>query len=109
MNILDRYIVRTILGSVLLVTAVLLVLGALFIFIDEQDEIGSGRYTALEALWFTLLNLPQFAFELLPIAALIGALIGLGSLARGSELTVIRATGISIARLAGIACSLAWC
>ncbi|MBS0365586.1 MAG: LPS export ABC transporter permease LptG [Proteobacteria bacterium] len=102
MNILDRYIVRSILGSVLLVLAVLLVLGALFVFIDQQDDIGVGGYTAGSALWFTLLNLPQQAYELLPIAALIGSLLGLGSLARGSELTVIRATGISVVRLAGM-------
>ena len=102
MIILDRYIVRTILGSVLMVGAALLMLGALFIFIGEQDDIGSGGYTALGALWYTLLNLPIFAFDLLPIVALIGSLIGLGSLARGSEITVVRATGISIAHLAGI-------
>jgi lipopolysaccharide export system permease protein len=103
MNILDRYIVRSILGFVFLVMAVVLLLGALFVFIDQQDDIGVGHYTALEALWFTLLNLPQQAFELLPITVLIGSLLGLGSLARGSELTVIRATGISIVRLAGAA------
>jgi lipopolysaccharide export system permease protein len=103
MSILDRYIVRAILGAVLLVMLVLLVLGALFVFIDQQDDVGSGRYNELAALWYTLLNLPQLAYELLPITALIGSLLGLGSLARGSELTVIRATGVSIARLAGIA------
>ena len=53
----------------------------------------SGTTRRSSALWFTLLNLPQQAFELLPITALIGSLLGLGSLARGSELTVIRATG----------------
>src|ERR1700724_1164888 len=103
MSVLDRYIVRAILGSVLLVMLVLLALGALFVFIDQQDDIGTGHYTALGAFWYTLLNLPQLAYELLPITALIGALLGLGSLARGSELTVIRATGVSIARLAGAA------
>jgi lipopolysaccharide export system permease protein len=101
-NILDRYIVRTVLGSVLMVVCVLLILGALVTFIDQQKDIGSGHYTSLSALWFTALNLPLLAFEILPIAGLIGALLGLGTLARGSELTVIRATGISIARLAGI-------
>jgi lipopolysaccharide export system permease protein len=100
-SILDRYLIRSIIGSALLVMSVLLVLGALFVFIDQQQDIGVGRYTALNALWFTLLNVPQQAFELLPIAALIGSLLGLGSLARGSELTVIRATGISVARIAG--------
>ena len=103
MSVLDRYIVRAILGTVLMVMAVLLVLGALFVFIDQQDDVGVGQYTALGALWYSLLNLPQLAYELLPITALIGALLGLGSLARGSELTVIRATGVSVARLASIA------
>ena len=103
MNILDRYVMRSILGSVLLVASVLLVLGALFIFIDQQEDIGSGNYTAIAAVWYTLLSLPQQVFELLPITALIGSLLGLGSLARGSELTVIRATGVSIAHLAGMA------
>ena len=103
MSVLDRYIVRSILGAVLLVMMVLLVLGALFMFIDQQDDVGIGHYTALDAFWYTLLNLPQLAYELLPITALIGSLLGLGSLARGSELTVIRATGVSVARLAGIA------
>ena len=103
MSVLDRYIVRTILGAVALVMAVLLVLGALFVFIDQQKDIGVGHYTALDALWYSLLNLPQQAYELMPITALIGSLLGLGSLARGSELTVIRATGVSVARLASFA------
>jgi lipopolysaccharide export system permease protein len=103
MTILDRYIVRSILGFVFLVMAVVLVLGGLFVFIDQQDDIGVGHYTAIEAMYYTLLNLPQQAFELLPITVLIGSLLGLGSLARGSELTVIRATGVSIVRLSGAA------
>jgi len=102
-SVLDRYIVRAILGTVLMVMVVFLVLGALFVFIDQQKDIGIGHYTTIDALWYSLLNLPQQAYELLPITALIGSLLGLGSLARGSELTVIRATGVSVARLASIA------
>jgi lipopolysaccharide export system permease protein len=102
-SVLDRYIVRAILSAVSLVMLVFLVLGALFVFIDQQDDVGTGRYTEFGAFLYTLLNLPQLAYEILPITALIGALLGLGALARGSELTVIRATGVSIARLAGIA------
>ena len=103
MTVLDRYIVRTIIGSTLLVLSVFLVLLGLFVFIDQQDDIGVGHYSALSALWFTLLNLPQQAYELLPITALIGSLLGLGSLARGSELVVVRATGVSTQRIAGAA------
>jgi len=103
MTILDRYLVRAVLGSVALVMAVLLVLVGLLTFIGEQDDIGVGSYTALDAFWYVLLGLPQLAWELLPIGALIGALVGLGAVARGSELTVIRATGVSVARIAGSA------
>src|SRR2546430_4105832 len=87
MSVLDRYVVRAILSSVLLVMLVVLVLGALFVFIDQQDDIGTGHYTALGAFWYTLLNMPQLAYELLPITALIGSLLGLGSLARSEEHT----------------------
>ena len=52
------------------------VLGALWLFIGQQDDIGHGNYTALDAFWFTLLNLPQQAYEVLPIGVLIGSLLG---------------------------------
>jgi lipopolysaccharide export system permease protein len=100
MGLLDRYLIRAILGSVALVMAVLLVLGGLFLFIGQQDDIGVGGYSASQAFLFVLFNLPQQAWELLPIAALIGSLLGLGALARGSEITVMRATGASPWRLA---------
>lgn len=100
MRQLDGYIVRAILGPVAMVTAVVLVLSGLFLFIGQQDDIGRGSYTALDAAKYVLLNLPEQAWALLPVSALIGALMGLGALARGSEITVIRAAGISPARIA---------
>ncbi len=101
MSILDRYILRAIVGAVALVMGVFLTLGALFLFIQQQDDIGVGHYTSVEALGFVLLNLPQQFYQLLPVGALVGSLLGLGNLARGSELTVMRAAGISVGRIAG--------
>jgi lipopolysaccharide export system permease protein len=100
MNIIDRYIAGTVVAYSALVMGVLLTLGGLFVFIGQQDDIGVGNYGAADALLFSVLNLPQQAFELMPIAVLIGALLGMGALARGSELAVLRASGVSIARLA---------
>jgi lipopolysaccharide export system permease protein len=99
-NILDRYLYRTVLVYTGMAMAVLLTLGALFLFISEQSDIGVGSYSAGDAFLFTLLNLPLQAFELLPIGALIGALMGLGHLASGSELVVTRASGVSVWRIA---------
>lgn len=97
-GVLARYIVRTVLGYTALVMLVLLALGALFLFIGEQDDIGVGRYTATQALLYVGLNLPSYLFEMLPVAALIGGLLGLGNLARGSELIAMRAAGVTTAR-----------
>jgi lipopolysaccharide export system permease protein len=99
-NILDRYLYRTVLVYTCMAMALLLVLGALVLFIGQQNDIGVGSYSAGDAFLFTLLNMPQTAFELLPIGAMIGALMGLGHLAAGSELVVTRASGVSVWRIA---------
>jgi len=99
-NTLDRYLYRTVLLYTLMTMAVLLALGALVLFISQQGDIGVGSYSAADAFLFTFLNLPQTAFELLPIGAMIGALMGLGNLAAGSELVVTRASGVSVWRVA---------
>ena len=90
--------IRTVLGYTVLVMIVLLALGALFMFIGQQDDIGVGNYTATQALLFVALNLPSYLFQLLPVAALIGSLLGLGNLARGSELIVMRSSGVTTLR-----------
>jgi lipopolysaccharide export system permease protein len=99
MSVLSRYLVRTILGHTLLVMLVLLALSALYLFITQQDEIGIGSYSLEDAFLFVGLNLPLYAFDMLPIAALIGALLGLGNLARSMELIVIRTAGVSTLRI----------
>jgi lipopolysaccharide export system permease protein len=100
MTILGRYLISTVLLYTAMALGVFLTLGGLFVFIGQQDDIGVGDYGAADALLFSLLNLPQQAFELMPISVLIGALLGLGTLARGSELVVIRGSGVSVGRVA---------
>src|SRR5215208_7900019 len=99
-SILSRYVIRAVIGTTLLVMLVLLVLSGLYLFITQQDEIGIGTYSLPDALMFVGLNLPKYAFDMLPIAALIGALLALGNLARSMELVVVRAAGVSVARIA---------
>ena len=70
MTALDRYIVRAVLGGVLMVMAVLLSLGALFLLMGQQDDIGVGTFTAWSAMAFVVSNLPQQAWALLPPCSL---------------------------------------
>ncbi|MEZ5499327.1 MAG: LPS export ABC transporter permease LptG [Steroidobacteraceae bacterium] len=97
---ITSYLSRQVLASVAMVMMVLMALTALFTFIGQQDDVGIGTYRSGDAFWFALFNLPQQMFELLPIGALIGSLIGMGALARGSEITVLRAAGMSVWSLA---------
>jgi lipopolysaccharide export system permease protein len=100
MTILDRYLAKTVLLHTLLVMAVLIALMTLVTFIGQQDDIGQGSYDVAGAFLVTLLQMPQQVYQLLPIGALIGAIMGLGGLARDSELTVVRAAGVSVWRIA---------
>jgi lipopolysaccharide export system permease protein len=99
-SVLGRYVIRAVLGHTLLVMLVLLALSGLYLFITQQDDIGTGTYSVEDAFLFVGLSLPQYAFDLLPIAALIGALLALGNMARSMELIVVRAAGVSVARIA---------
>jgi lipopolysaccharide export system permease protein len=99
MTLLDRYIASTLLSAVALVMVALQMLGMLFVFIGEQGNVGIGHYGMLDALQYSAMTLPQFALETFPAGALIGALLGIGVLARSHELTVMRASGMSKLRL----------
>lgn len=98
MRLLDRYIGRTVIAAVLMVLLVLIGLDGTFSFLAELKELEKD-YQAPQALVFILMTLPRRVYDFMPVAVLIGCLVGMGTLANTSELTVIRAAGVSIARL----------
>ncbi len=101
MQLLDRYIGWTIFRYSLAVFIVLMGTFLFMVFIDELADVGKENYDLLAALRFVSLSAPQMAYEIFPMVALIGTILGLSSLARGSELVVVRASGISLARITG--------
>ncbi len=92
---LDRYIGRSILMTSLVVLMTLVALAGIFGFIAELDDVGKGNYTAIRAFQYIFLTLPGKAYLLFAPAVLLGSLLGLGTLASNSELTVMRAAGVS--------------
>ena len=98
-GILDRYIGRSILTTSMLVLLTLVALAGIFGFISELDDVGKGNYTLTNALQYIFLTLPGKAYLLFAPAVLLGSLLGLGALASNSELTVMRAAGISNGRI----------
>lgn len=100
MNILARYLVREILASILVAAAALLMLFAFLDFIDEVGDIGR-TYTLSLTLLRILLLMPTHLLEALPVATIAGALFAFARLSGNSEFTVMRASGLSVGRLAG--------
>ena len=99
MTLLDRYIARAILPVVLVCLAALLSLSLFVDFAQQSRFAGQGQYTLLDGLAYAALRIPQFAFEALPAAAIIGSFLALGNLSAHHELTVARASGVSVLRL----------
>ena len=96
---IDRYIGRTILTSILVTLVVLVGISSLFRFIDQLMYIGRGDFTFLTAGLFTFYLIPQDLEVFFPMAAMIGGLVGLGSMASNSELVVMQAIGMSKANV----------
>jgi lipopolysaccharide export system permease protein len=99
MRTLDRYISRQILSDIFLVLLILVGLFTLFTLIDEISEIGKHQYGLWQAIQYVLLSIPRQIYDLFPTALLLGSLLSLGALASNSELTAMRAAGISILRI----------
>ena len=99
MKLLDRYIGVTVAGSTFVVLLVLLALFSFGTFVAELDAVGKGDYTLTIAAEYVLLTLPRMAYQLFPVIALLGSVIGLGVLAGNNELLVMRAAGVSVARI----------
>lgn len=99
LRLYQRYLMRETLGAVFLVLVAFLALFSFFDLINELRSVGKGGYQLGHALLFVALSLPGTIYELIPIAALIGTLYALSTLARHSEITVLRASGLATGNL----------
>jgi len=99
-SLLDRYISRLYVRVAGLSFLALLGLFYISTFIDRSDKVFKGQATTAMIGQLLVLMTPQFIYYVIPIAALLSALVTYGLLARSSELTVMKACGISLYRTA---------
>lgn len=99
MKILDVYIGKILVSYVLVTVMVLLGLFTFVDFVEELGDLDKGRYGIAQVFQYVVLGIPKSLYEVFPIAALIGSILGLSTLARDSELVVMRAAGVSIQRI----------
>jgi len=98
MKTLGYYLWGATLQGIIIAWFALVTLATFFSFIAESGRTDTV-YTNLHAAIFLVYKLPSTLYEYFPMATLIGALLGLGTLAANSEFTAMRAAGLSIKQL----------
>ena len=102
MKLIRRYLVTEVITASLFVFAALISLYTLLDMIRELKDFGQGNYRLPQIIGYVLLSVPGHIYEIFPIAVLIGAIFAMAQLAANSEYTVMRASGVSMGRFAGV-------
>ena len=98
-SLLDRYVAKQYLNLVVLSFVGLLGMFYIITFLEIYDRLLRGDTTldmVLEYFWYAT---PQWVYYVLPISALISTLVTIGLFTKTSELTVMKACGISLYRV----------
>ena len=95
MRLIDRYLLRQLLGPTLLATLALTAVALLSQSLSGLDLIVNQRQSALVFLKITLLYMPQLINMVLPIALFVATLVALNRLHTEQEIVVCFAGGMS--------------
>lgn len=99
LTLFDRYIAGTMFKATGMTLVVLVILLVFFGFIDEMDDVGRGDYQLFDAFLVAVLSAPRYVFEVFPVAAMVGSLIGLGAMGTHGELIAMRGSGFSMRQI----------
>ena len=96
---MDKYIGKTAILGIMLVWVSLTILMMMFSVLAELRDT-TASYGAADVFWFVLQTGPRLAYQIFPVSALMGSLLGIGGLASANELVAFRVSGVSRLRLA---------
>ena len=99
MKIFTRYFWQETSINILMIMLGLLAMFSFFDLIQELDSLGRGDYDISKMLMFVMLSIPGHIYDVVPVAVLVGMMYSLGTLARNSELVVMRVSGLSIVNI----------
>ncbi len=96
LSIIQRYILGNFLRNTGLSLAILVMLFLTFEFFDRIDNILADNGGLLQIVEYFAMKIPLNLTLMLPVAMMAGSLLTLGSLSKNSEITAMRASGMSI-------------
>lgn len=95
---LSRYIGINVFTAIMVSLIAIIGLDLVAGIVDQMGDI-KRNYRFADVLIYVVTKLPSTIYEYIPLASLIGCLVGLGMLATNSEVVVMRASGISLIRI----------
>lgn len=102
MKLISRYLISQLATTTIFALICLLGLYGFFDIVGELPKVGTNNYSATTMLLYVLMQAPSHAYELMPLAVLIGCMAAMTQLASHSEYTIIRTSGISLVQIAGM-------
>lgn len=99
MNLITRYIVKKCLFNTFLMLLAFVMLFTIFNILGQLGDVNKGSYTTSAMLFYTFLLIPSYVYLLMPLAVLIGVMLGMLSLVNYSEYAIIRTSGMSLKKV----------
>ena len=99
MKILARYLFNNLLQPLLYLTLAFTLLFVIADLMDNASDFFEAGTSLLDMAYYYTLRLPSMVIMIVPICLLLSVLYSLSSLTRHSEITAMRASGISIYRI----------
>src|SRR5579862_1772223 len=95
-NIIQRYIAKTIISATALTALIITSFLFLMIMLTELKNFGEGDYGIGHVFFYAILRLPNELYHFSPLLILLGSIIGLSTISSHKELAVMRTSGFSI-------------
>lgn len=98
--ILDKYVILGFLKYFLLVLSSFVIIFIVFTFFELLDDVVSNRIRLLIVFNYFRYLLPQIVYYMIPMSVLVAVLVNFGLLTRTSQIIAMKASGVSLYRLA---------
>ena len=99
-RLMDLYILRKFFFHFAVFLAVFVFLYEAFTFFELLDDIGRGRVPFLTVVEYFQYLTPFLVYNLAPLAGLVAVLVTLGIMSKNNEIVAIKASGLSLFRVA---------
>ena len=98
--ILDKYVIAGFLKYFFLVLCSFAIIFIVFTFFELLEDVVNNQIPVLDVLNYFRYLLPQIVFYMIPMSVLVAVLANFGVLARSSQIVAMKASGVSLYRLA---------